>query len=124
MKSEVVEKNENDVQILARIIHEQNALGAVLPEGFNDMRCTWDDSGRLIKLDLQDCRLSGTLDVSGLDALEVLLCQNNALAALNVSGCESLRYLVCVNNKIKVLDLKDVPQLKNLVYDSGVEVLT
>ncbi|MBQ3497220.1 MAG: hypothetical protein IJA73_03735, partial [Oscillospiraceae bacterium] len=64
----------------------------------------YDTTQRITSLSLSE--LTGTLDVSGLDALKTLYCSGNeSLTGLIVSGCTSLKTLECSNTGITVLDV-------------------
>lgn len=106
-------KNEDDVRILLTIIEEQNVLSE-MPEDLNDKCYQWDENGRLTGIYLNSCRLSGNLDLSGLDALKKLDCGNNALESVNVSTCLELEELYCGHNQLKSLDIGNNKSLKKL----------
>lgn len=56
----------------------------------------------------------GSLDISGLTALEYLSCSNNSLTSLDVSANTALKYLNCSNNQIQELDVRNNTLLTNL----------
>lgn len=61
-------------------------------------------------LELIDCRQQKqlkTLNVSGCESLEVLICEFNALEKINLKGCKFLRNLDCQFNNLKSIDLSD-----------------
>lgn len=104
-------KNENDVKILEALIREQNAAGARLPVSPDDRRYEWGEDGRLKKLYLSDCFLSGRLSLAGLDALESLNCSYNRLDALDISRNPALKLLICDRNSLTELDAGGAPAL-------------
>lgn len=55
-----------------------------------------------------------TVDVSGLDQLEVLWCFNSKVSSVNVSGCTSLRFLHAYVNSLTTLDIRDCGELEEL----------
>lgn len=105
---------ESDKELLAAIIHEQNARGARCPEDPGHRRYKWDKEGRLVKLNLRRCRLSGHLSLTGLDALMDAALSFNKLTVLDVRGCRSLRMLTCGWNRLRNLNVNDAPALKYL----------
>lgn len=110
-----------------------NAQGT--PEG--DTVVTWNDAtpGRIVGLHLFNKDIQGTMDVSGLTALEslsisdspgltgltvaapalkTLLCTGNALTSLDVSGSTSITRLACNENQLSALDLSLLTGLEEL----------
>jgi Leucine-rich repeat (LRR) protein len=69
---------------------------------------------RLTGVDASSSSLTGTLDLSGCDALEFLDCSNNQLTGLNLSSCTALYSLDCSNNLLSLLDLSDCTALEVL----------
>jgi|GEM_PF-3852298 len=55
--------------------------------------------------------LAGSLDVSGLQALNIIRCSHNDLTSLDASGCSALAYLYCSFNEITSLDISDCDAL-------------
>lgn len=128
-----MKKNEKDVQILKKLIGEQNAKGASLPEDLDSWRYIWDEEGpasgasdkesspleshltaRLTELHLSTCGLTGRLSVEALDALKELRCHCNRITQLDLSGCPALERLDCFDNKLKELDVSACPGLEYL----------
>ena len=64
-------------------------------------------------IEFSNCMLS-SLDVSGMDSLEYLYCNDNQLHKLNVSGCSSLKYLRCDGNRISNLEIASCISLESL----------
>lgn len=113
-------KNEKDAEALTKIIKEQLAGGAVVPTDLNDERYTWNESGRLVGIDLRKAGLTGKLDVSRCTALESLDCRENELTGLDASGCTALTHLDLGANQISDLSgLKKVENLTWLALDSN-----
>lgn len=117
------EVNKNDLRILKRLIRRQNRNGAMLNTDPFSLPYQWNN-GRLTELYLGRSGLTGTLDVSGLDALEVLFCGGNALTGLNLSGCIALKQLGCPENRIKSIEA-ELPALLMLnCEDNPIEELS
>ena len=77
----------------------------------------WESDGaeeRIIYLVLINQGLTGTLDVSGLDALVELYCSGNSLTGLDVSGCVSLTEMNCSHNNLATLDVSGCVSLEKL----------
>ena len=73
--------------------------------------CTWSDDAtnkRIIELDITSKSLRGTLNVSGLEKLQQLLCYSNQLTELDIAGLTKLRYLYCNSNQLTALDLTGI----------------
>ena len=62
-------------------------------------------------LSSEQTKMSGTLDLSGLQALTYLFCSRNELSGLLLTGCISLTNLDCSENQITSLDLSPAIQL-------------
>lgn len=78
-------KNEKDVAILKAIIEEQKALGSDLPADLDHWRYTWE-SGRLVRINWNYCKLKERLSLEGLDALKALDCYGSSLSGLDFPG--------------------------------------
>ncbi len=63
-------KKENDVKLLQAIIAQQNSQGAKMPTDLDALRYEWED-GRLTRLYLAFCNLSGSRNLSGLESLNI-----------------------------------------------------
>ncbi|MCL1896161.1 MAG: InlB B-repeat-containing protein [Clostridiales bacterium] len=85
----------------------------------------WSDDPtdkRIVGLDLEydyydppfENQLEGDLDVSGLDALKSLWCDNNHLTSLLISGCTLLEELKCSSNWLELLDVTGLNKLTYL----------
>lgn len=112
-------KNKEDARLLERMIAEQNARGAKLPEDMDDARYTWTADGvsgeaRLTAVNFVECGLTGELDLSGFSALKRVGCSRNALEKLHTSVNPSLSDLVCFGNRITEMDLTGAPELRKL----------
>ena len=60
------------------------------------------------------------LDVSGLTALQELICNNNdQLTALNVQGCTTLKVLNCRYNQLAELDVSGLTELQELICNDN-----
>lgn len=106
--------NRNEVQILRKMIEEQNALGAKMPTDLENEHYVWNEEGLLTELHLEHRKLRGTLSVSGFACLELLNCSGNELDVLRVSGNSRLKYLFCRNNRLTELAINDSPALKQI----------
>lgn len=69
---------------------------------------------RVRVLDVSNKDLTGSLDVSDLTALEMLLCNNNQLQSLNLSGLTSLDILSCSSNQLQSLNVSSLTTLTEL----------
>ncbi len=81
---------------------------------------TWEaDNGTyyVTRLELDNCELSGELDVSGLSHLTYLSCSGNSITSIDTTGCSSLAFLNCCNNKIS--DITTTSSLENLYCDGN-----
>ena len=80
---------------------------------------TWNEAGRLVKLNIYGIGLKGMLDVSGLSALEILNCVQNQLTGLNVNGLTSLKELYCFENQLASLSVSGLSALEILSCDTN-----
>ncbi len=69
---------------------------------------------RVTHILLNDCNLSGELDLSDCTALEWLHCIGNLFTALSVSDCISLVDLECAFSAVNALDVSGCTSLENL----------
>lgn len=129
---------QEDLRLLRKMIAEQNALGARMPEDMDSEQYVWKAVGpsdhltasnkesphssqngsplvaRLTELHLENRKLRGTLSVSGFGCLKLLNCSGNELEGLTVSGNPALKSLFCWNNRLTELDVSDCPSLRHL----------
>lgn len=124
---------QEDLRLLRKMIAEQNALGARMPEDMDSEQYVWEPapgvgtgdkesprfagpslSQRLVELHLEHRKLRGTLSVSGFGCLKLLNCSGNELEGLTVSGNPALKSLFCWNNRLTELDVSDCPSLRHL----------
>ena len=77
--------------------------------GLKYLKCEGTQGG----IDGSNGRLT-SLDLSGNQQLEQVLCGRNRLEQLNVSGCSQLKTLWCFNNYLKDLDLTSCSALRDL----------
>ncbi|MDR0872370.1 MAG: hypothetical protein LBN27_02735, partial [Prevotellaceae bacterium] len=121
--------NPGDIAVINAII-DNNGLnwtkanpadGSYVPadwkNGFGQTGVFWSDDAenkRVTELDVQEKNLTGTLDVTGLTAMDVLRCNNNQLTALDVSGLTALGVLHCFGNQLTELDVSDLSSLRLL----------
>lgn len=109
--------NQQDVNILKKLIAEQKERGATVSGDLDDWNeYIWED-GKLIEIGWNGRNLSGDLDVSGCVNLKKFYCgasgDDDGLSSLNISGCTNLTSLFCDGNQLSSLDLsKNV----NLIY--------
>lgn len=78
---------------------------------------TWSShpvNKRIIRLNLSNMNLEGTLDVTVFEALEELNCYNNELTELKLSGLEALTNLRCGNNNLTELNFTGLLALVQL----------
>ncbi|MCL2339296.1 MAG: hypothetical protein FWC59_00100 [Actinomycetia bacterium] len=85
---------------------------------------TWDGATpptpqRITILSLNSSGLTGSMDVSGLTALEELYCNNNSLTDINVSGLNNLTIMDCGHNSLTALDVSTLPTLGYLYCDNN-----
>ena len=88
--------------------------GSSVPSDWLNYLCQWSSgvvNKRIIFLNLSNNTLIGTLNLSGLDKLEVLYCRNNQLTALNVLGLGNLQTLYCEKNRLTTLDVSGLGKL-------------
>lgn len=73
--------------------------------------------------DLRELDCSGNLltelDLTGMEKLRQLRCQNNRLNVLNVSGCPDMETLYCSQNQLTDLRLDDHPKLTTLLCQNN-----
>ena len=77
----------------------------------------WNADGRLTEIYVNGIGsklLTGSLDVSGLVALETLSCSSNELTSINISGCSALMRLFCDNNRLTTLNVSSLQNLRSL----------
>lgn len=115
--------NKEDIAIINEIIdthaldwEKAPANGSSVPDDWTYVVCWSDDATniRVTELNFDELGLTGSLDVSGLTALEELACYDNELTALNVSGCTALYNLECYYNQLSFLDVSDCTALEYL----------
>lgn len=103
-----------DVTALKAIIAEQNGRGATVSKDLQSAEYGWNDSGKLIRISWKSKNLSGDLDLSGLDALELFGGSDNRLSSLNVSQNVNLTSLECYSNQLSSLDVSQNLKLEYL----------
>ena len=117
-----VEKNEQDVAVLQKIIATQSGKNTTISENLNDSKqYTWEN-GRLVGINWSDedniytggRGMTGAISFAGLSALKQLNCSGNSITALDVSGNTALETLECFNTSITALDLSNNVLLKDL----------
>ena len=69
-------------------------------------------------LNVHSCANLKTIDVRGMEQLEILSCHFNGLTELKLS-CSSLTSLNCSENQLSELDLSDCPALEQMYCDSN-----
>ena len=96
-----VEKNEQDVAVLQKIIATQSGKNTTISENLNDSKqYTWEN-GRLVGINWSDednidtggRGMTGAISFAGLSALKQLNCSGNSITALDVSGNTALETL-------------------------------
>ena len=115
-----------DVAVINAII-DNNGLGWT-----KDAPDSWPTSGaqyvvwssvatdkRITRLYINNCGLTGALDVSGLTSLAELYCSSNNLDTLDVSGLTGLADLRCSNNNLTELALSGLANLRQLVCNDN-----
>lgn len=117
-----VEKNEQDVAALQKIIATQSGNNTTISENLDDSKqYTWKN-GRLVGINWNDedniytggRGLTGAISFAGLSALKQLNCSGNSITALDVSSNPALETLECFNTGITALDLSNNALLKDL----------
>jgi hypothetical protein len=78
-----------------------------------------DTSKRVTDISLSGNALAGALDVSGMGALQTLVCSNNQLSVLDVSGCDALFELNCDHNALTALNATGLQSLRQLMAESN-----
>lgn len=71
-----------------------------MPVDLNDEAYTWDENGRLTKLNIAKCKLYGILSCEGLPALTYLNCGDNEITGLDVSKNTELEVLVLDHSQV------------------------
>ena len=117
----------NDVTRLHDFLEQTNGSGQkngtlLNPNYDADDPATWSnvkwietESGKqAVEINWAYYALTGSLDLSGCEALVYLNCGWNQLEALNISGCTSLETLVCCENLLESLDISGNPALDYL----------
>ena len=104
--------NEKDKNALKNIIDNIKSNGVDVSDNMGDSDYTWDESGNLVGIDWTDKELKGTLDLSGLDSLKDVNCNNNQLTDIKVSGNASLEELSCDSNKLEKLRKQEFIKIK------------
>ncbi len=77
--------------------------GSSLPASWSKVIWTKDPPKRVLQLDLYSKNLSGSLDLTGLTALEVVNCGRGRLNSLDVSDLAALKFLFCQENELASL---------------------
>ena len=117
-----VEKNEQDVAVLQKIIATQSGKNTTISENLNDSKqYTWEN-GRLVGINWSDedniytggRGMTGAISFAGLSALKQLNCSGNSITALDVSGNTALETLECFNTSITALNISNNVLLKDL----------
>ena len=98
-----------DIEAINNII-ENNGLnwtladpadGSYIPGDWSGVRWAVEEAERrIVELEVIDCNLTGSLDVSGLDQLRTLICSGNRLTALELSEAANYTYLNITRNII------------------------
>lgn len=65
-------------------------------------------------LNLSDCGLTGELDVSALDHLEILQCSGNEITSINATDCDALTFINCNANSITEITVSESAELSNV----------
>jgi len=78
----------------------------------NNELTSLDIDANLTRLNCSFNKIEGTLDLSGMTALEALYCEYNKITQLNISGCTNLQYLSIYRNNISgTLDVSECDDL-------------
>ena len=97
--------NNNDKEVLKKIIKEQKEKGADVEEDIKDSSYEWDANGNLIGIKWFDeengkgLELKGKLDLTGLKSLKYLDCDGSMLTNINISDNNELEELYCNENQ-------------------------
>ena len=91
----------------------------LISRGCRDNDFWWNDEGQITDITTSRRGVTGTLDVSGLTALEQLICNGNQLTTLNVSGCTALTTLECESAKLSTLNVSSCTALQFLYCSSN-----
>ena len=90
-----------------------NGLNAIpdSPETWDFAEWNSEMPRRLVKLNLDDRNLTGTLFLAGLSSLQELNVSDNSLTDLHIAGCIGLQYLLGSHNHLSTVDLSGLDQL-------------
>ena len=80
-------------------------------------RTLWSFNGvnyRVVWIDIDNLKLTGSMNINGLDSLRNLSCMDNQLTSLTVTGSPKLTVIECYNNQLKSLTLSSLPKLDYL----------
>ena len=115
--------NVNDIAVINSIIKNNGLNWSYAPADGSSVPADWTgviwENGRIIELHVDNKRLMGTLDISGLERLTQLRCTTNYLTGLNASGMDYLEVLHCYDNHLTYLEISGSGALKSLACDTN-----
>ncbi|MCL2488024.1 MAG: protein kinase [Oscillospiraceae bacterium] len=118
--------NTGDVAAINRIIDNNGLRWTKAPADGSSVPSDWDvkwsggsTNNRALQVNLTNCSLSGSLNLSGLDLLEFCLCSSNRLTGLNVTANTMLLRLECTNNNLTALDVTKNTLLSIFMCDNN-----
>ena len=101
--------NQSDVAILKTILTNSDIWDLnASPSEWQGV--TWEKKDGVyhcVRIDLRNAGLTDSIDLSGMGALEALLCSDNEIGSLKISDCTSLTYLSCAECKLTELEISD-----------------
>lgn len=99
-----ISKNQGDVAVLKNLAEKYpDSIGL---DDLNSWHYQWNDEGRLTAINWGHFSINGTLEISGLSALQSIELDRCDFMDLKISNCESLRTVSCSYNlSLKKLDL-------------------
>ena len=101
-----------NVAVINDIIENNGLTGYAKDDISNWNFVIWDTNDEyIVELDLSNKSLTGNLDLTGLNSLQYLDCNDNQLTTLDVTGLTNLIHLDCRNNPLRTLQLPDNPGL-------------
>lgn len=108
-----MEKNEEDVAALEAIVGQYPNSG--ISDDLDDWQYGWDEDGRLVSINWGNIEMDGILEIRGLSALQMFICDRGGIAGLRIMDCDSLSTVSCSYNvTLKRLELTNTPSITSL----------
>lgn len=116
--AKAVNRNASEVAALKKIIKEQNAAGAKIPEDPTSFCYDWMQQAngeyRLITIRWNNYGITGKVSFSSFPELETIECADNSITKINVKNNKKLTSLTVNNNKLTSLNLTQNPNLTSV----------